>query len=159
MNSSSLSYPDEYTSNCRKILKRKEIFISDIRTGNYHSKNSVHYVIVTSCVKCVKFQIVLNALGLETLPDVECTNVREEKTTFGDEDIFTGSLTNVFFEMNNASESNCEEEVCFFRKLPKKSCFTDSKLDYKLYCSVCQRNLREKFEKDLYVLSRVHKKN
>ena len=124
MDHDTLFCSDKYTSNCLKIRKRKEIFILDSRVDRCPCKNSIHNVIASSCVKCVKTQIVLDILGLETLTNVKCRNVTEDMTTFGsgfNEEVFIGNHPNALYEMNDESENECAEEVVFPSKPPRKS--------------------------------------
>ena len=68
---------------------------------------------------------------------------------------FCGKSSNELHEMNDESESECEETITFPKQPIKKSCFTDSKLDYDRFCLECQETSREIFEPDLFVFSRI----
>ena len=81
-------------------------------------------------------------------------------TTFGrgyQEEIFVRRLPNDFREMNDESDSECEETIRFPIRPCKKSCFTSSILNYRHFCWECQEFYKKWFTEDLYVLSRIDK--
>ena len=152
----------QYQVNCYTVRKKKEIFIMDERTTIHLADTAwklvYHYVMVSCCVDCPKFQFFLNASVWQSLNGVHCRNVAQDNFVFGHsyhEEIFMGELANHFEQMNDGSKSECEETITFPEEPLKKSCFTDSKLDYNIFCSVCRESFREKFERDLFVFQKI----
>ena len=103
---------------------------------------TAHRVIVSCCVKCIKFQTVLKTCVWHSL-DVKCSNTVDDDFTFTKEEIFIGCYPNDFDEMASESGSEFEETIDFPGKIFRKSCFTHSKLDFERSCSVCQKNLEK----------------
>ena len=86
-----------YQTKCYGFLKEKEIFILDEINGLYSGERGFVYqkVIFSSCVNCLKFQVVLID-HLWQIP-LNCRNVYEDRNTFGSgygEQIFVVSLPN-----------------------------------------------------------------
>ena len=116
-----------------------------------------HRVMVSCCVDCAIFQIILNTSVWQSLNGVGCRNTAQDNFVFGNsyhEEIFIREFANDFEQMNE-SESECEETITFSEEPFKKSCFTDSKLHYDSFCSVCRETFREKLEGDLFAFSRT----
>ena len=75
-----------------------------------------HPVMVSCCVDCAKFQIILNTSIWQSFNGVQCRNVAQDNFVFGHsyrEEIFTGEFPNDFEQMNDESESECEETITF----------------------------------------------
>ena len=135
----------QYLVNCYTVRKKKEIFILDERTAiqavDRARKLVYHSVIVSCCVDCAKFQIILNTCIWQSLDSVHCSNVVQDEFTFGHvyrEEILIREFPNEEMNnMDNESESESEETITFTEEPFKKSCFTDSKLNYECFCRKC----------------------
>ena len=159
INDQSLLSVWKYGSKCYTIRKKKKNFILGERETFSFDKSgemTAHRVIVSCCIKCVKFQIFLKA-NLHRLDKVKCRNVIDDKATFSMEEIFIGCHPNEFENMSGESGSECEETISFPRKKMLCSCFTQSKIDFDRFCSACQEKFKEEFEPDLFKFSRNDK--